>query len=62
MSIHERVRIYEWFSWSHWGMFREPLLTCPAWFAMGMTDVDDDDCEYLPLPPSHRANATQERK
>jgi hypothetical protein len=48
MSIHDRVRIFEWFSWSHWGMFREPLLTCPAWFAMGMTDVDDDDAEYLP--------------
>jgi hypothetical protein len=47
MSIFDRVRVYEWFSWSHWGMFREPLLTCPAWFAMGMTDLDDDDAEFL---------------
>lgn len=43
----ERVRVYSWFSWSCWGMFREPLLTCPAWFAMGMTDLDDEDVEWL---------------
>jgi len=43
----ERVRVYSWFSWSCWGMFREPLFTCPAWFAMGMTDLDDEDVEFL---------------
>jgi hypothetical protein len=42
-----KVRIYEWFSWSHWGMYREPLFTCPDWFAAGLFDVDDEDVEEV---------------
>lgn len=34
-------RVFGWLSYSHWGMFRLPLFTCPDWFADGA--VDDDD-------------------
>lgn len=49
-AISNRVRVYAWFSWSSWGMFREPLMTCPEIMTWGMRDVDDEDIE--PLPPS----------
>lgn len=35
----ERVRVFDWFSYSHWGSFRLALFTCPYWFPV---HVDDD--------------------
>lgn len=35
----ERVRIFDWFSYSHWGAFRLPFFTCPDWFPV---HIDDD--------------------
>lgn len=54
MSILDRVRVFHWFSWSHWGQFREPLLICPEFLTWGMHDVDDEDIEYLALTRPHR--------
>lgn len=39
----ERVMISDWFSYSHWGMFRLPILLAPDWFASGVVDEMDDD-------------------
>ena len=47
-AISQRVRVFSWFSWSHWGMFREPLMTCSEIMTWSMHDVDDEDIEYLP--------------
>ncbi len=35
--------ISEWFSYSHWGMFRLAILDAPEWFALGVVDDVDDD-------------------
>lgn len=35
--------INEWFSYSHWGMFRLPILEAPDWFAFAIVDAVDDD-------------------
>jgi len=45
--ISNRVRVFEWFSYSHWGLFRLPLLTCPEIMTWGMHDVDDEDIEDI---------------
>lgn len=39
----ERVRIFDWFSYSHWGAFRLALFTCPEWFPV---HIDDDLIEW----------------
>lgn len=39
------MTIFEWYSYSHWGMFRLPLFTVPDGFVMGACDVDDEDIE-----------------
>lgn len=39
--IELRSRVFDWFSFSHWGMFRLPLFTAPDWFADGAADDDD---------------------
>lgn len=39
--MNERVIISDWFSYSHWGMFRLPILIAPDWFAYGVEDDDD---------------------
>lgn len=40
------VRCFHWFGYSHWGLFRLPLFTCPDWFADGLAahadNLDDD--------------------
>lgn len=41
-------RVFAWFSYSHWGMVRLPLMIVPEWFAIGMHDVDDEDFEEVP--------------
>lgn len=43
----EKWRVYEWFSFSHWGLFRLPLLTAPDWYVRGMHDIDDEDIEVV---------------
>lgn len=58
-SLTERVRVYHWFSWSQWGMFREPLLICPEFMTWGMRDLDDEDIEYLAPSPAHRGDGAQ---
>lgn len=45
--MHETWRVYEWFSWSHWGLFREPLFCAPDWFVAGISDLDDEDIEVV---------------
>lgn len=40
----ERWRVFDWFSYSCWGMFRLPLLSAPDWFVTGL-DIDDEDIE-----------------
>lgn len=39
----ERLRVFDVFSYSHWGMFRLPLFTAPDWFVWGVVDIEDDD-------------------
>lgn len=43
-----RSMVFDWFSFSHWGMLRLPLFTCPDWFADGV-EADDDLVEHLPI-------------
>lgn len=44
--MSERWRVFDWFSYSHWGMFRLPLFNAPDWFVLGSCqDVDDEDIE-----------------
>lgn len=38
-----RLRTYEWFSFSHWGMFRLALGTMPDWYAYAVVEEVDDD-------------------
>lgn len=46
MLGRETYRVYEWFSYSHWGMFRLPLFRAPGWFVSGTCqDMDDEDIE-----------------
>jgi hypothetical protein len=40
------VKLYDWFSFSHWGVFRLPLLIVPDWFADGL-DIDDECVETI---------------
>lgn len=42
----ERSRIYEWFSFSHWGLFLLPLATGPDWYVDAL-DLDDERIERL---------------
>ncbi|MDE2107452.1 MAG: hypothetical protein KGL39_60205 [Patescibacteria group bacterium] len=37
----DRSRVFDWFSFSHWGLFRIPLFIAPDWFADGVQDDDD---------------------
>lgn len=39
------MRIFAWFSYSHWGMVRLPILTAPDWYAFAV-ERDDDLLEY----------------
>lgn len=44
--VEMNVLVYDWFSYSHWGMFRLKLFSCPDWFADGLAACDgnlDDD-------------------
>jgi hypothetical protein len=45
-AMQDRSRVWEYFSWSHWGLFIEPLFTAPDWFVMGL-DLDDEQIEEL---------------
>jgi hypothetical protein len=46
-------RVYDWFSYSHWGMFRLPLFRAPGWFVSGACwDTDDEDIEFVGDDPS----------
>jgi hypothetical protein len=38
-----KVHVFEWFTFSHWGMFRLGIGYMPDWFAMGAYDAVDDD-------------------
>ncbi len=39
--MDDKSRVFDWFSFSHWGMFRLGLFTCPDWFADGVEQDDD---------------------
>ena len=41
MLLTDRSRVFEYFSFSHWGIFLVPLFTAPDWFIMGL-DLDDE--------------------
>jgi hypothetical protein len=44
----EQWRVFEWYSFSHWGMVRLPLFTAPDWFILGAChDTDDEDIEFV---------------
>lgn len=40
MNWSQRYMLYEWFSYSHWGMFRLPIIVLPDW--MVAFEYDDD--------------------
>jgi len=37
----EMSTVFDWFSFSHWGMFRLALFDAPDWFADGVEQDDD---------------------
>lgn len=43
--LRDRVRVYSHFSYSHWGMFRLPIIILPWWHAEIV--ADDEDIEEL---------------
>lgn len=44
---HKKLRIFDWFSFSHWGMFRLALATAPDWYVYGL-GLDDELIEDAP--------------
>jgi hypothetical protein len=53
-------RTYDWFSYSHWGMFRLAIITLPDWHAFAVVDEVDDDLLEEVEPPAGFEPATSD--
>jgi|SRR5882672_86450 len=47
------VRIFHWFSYSHWGLYRQSVIVMPDWYADALHDIDEQDMEAVMISTQH---------